>query len=69
MPGLRMLPEGIDSIQEMKVFLKDARKIYGYQTSTYIDRWWEKPDGTIWIVHESKLESPEDDYVVSKYTK
>lgn len=48
--------------QAAKQFLKDAQAVKSFETPTFSQTIYLKPDGTRWQEFDSKLEPPENDY-------
>ena len=60
------LPEGINSYQEAKSFLKDSKVIDQWNEPIQVDTYYRLPNGDVYFEHESKLEYPYDDYSLTK---
>ncbi len=48
--------------RDAKAFLADAVELFRAISDTAISTRWQKPDGSIWLEYESRLEPPEWDY-------
>lgn len=66
MLGIYEFPEGIKSYQEAKRFVMDLKIVKQYNSPTVSVTHYKTNTGAIYIETESHLESPYDDYSLTK---
>lgn len=59
-------PPGIATYQKAKEWLQDAVVIWQWSSPCLVETRYRKPDGSVWAESESLLESPYDDYSLTR---